>query len=155
MSVYSGFSTRQQEVTYNRLTESMLLLLKDRIFAAERREGAPDGYWMEQFTGVYGQMNRMEAHKYFPPKLTQCVRDLAVAYGTGDWDDPLTLSTERKKPRTVVTKHRNGFVRHLLKTSSYQFQRLFLVLAARNECVPSPSLLTATSLRSRLSNGQT
>ena len=109
MSVYSGFSTRQQEVTYNRLTETLLLLLQDRLLSAQHHgEGPVDQFWLEQFMGVYTQMSRMEMHKYFPPKLTQCVRDLATTYGATGWDEPLSLSSERKhKNRTAQNYHRS------------------------------------------------
>lgn len=110
MSVYSGFSTRQQEVTYNRLTETLLLLLQDRLVSSQRHSDGPvDQFWLEQFLGVYTQMSRMEMHKYFPPKLTQCVRDLAASYGVGGWEDPFSYSAERKlKTGTARHYHRSA-----------------------------------------------
>ena len=98
MSVYSGFSTRQQEVTYNRYTETMLLLLQDRLLNLQRHgEVQHDKYWLEQFLGVYSQMRKMEGKKYFPPKLTRCVRDLATSYGLPDWDEPFFFSERKPK----------------------------------------------------------
>lgn len=93
MSVYSGFTTRHQEVTYNRLTETLLLLLQDRLLSLQRHDLPTDRFWLEQFNSVYSQMSRMEVHKYFPPKLTQCVRDLAASHGLGDLEVPVNLST--------------------------------------------------------------
>ena len=109
MSVYSGFTTRNQEVTYNRLTETLLLLLQDRLLALQRHFDIPaDHFWEEQFNSVYSQMSRMEMHKYFPPKLTQCVRDLAGASGVKDYETPLNLSTVHHKAGTARHDYRRS-----------------------------------------------
>ena len=108
MSVYSGFTTRHQEVTYNRLTETLLLLLQDRLLALQRHDQPTDRFWLEQFSSVFAQMNRMEAHKYFPPKLTQCVKDLAASHGLGEWEAPVNLSTVHHKAGTARHSYRRS-----------------------------------------------
>lgn len=104
MSVYSGFSTRQQELAYSRLTETLLLLLQDRLLTLHRRGEESQAHWLERFLDVYSRMTRLEMHKYFPPKLTRCVRELAKVYGVPEWDEPIHYS--ERKPRRARRVHK-------------------------------------------------
>lgn len=82
MSVYSGFPTRQQEVTYGRLTESLLLLMQKTLLERGNWQGNP--LWTRRFLQTYGRMERLERRKYLPPRLSSCVRELAVSEGLED-----------------------------------------------------------------------
>lgn len=79
MSVYSGFTTRQQEVTYGRLTESLLLLLQETLLHSGPLP--KDRHWTRKFLQTYARMNKQEGRKYLPPRLSSCVKELAVSEG--------------------------------------------------------------------------
>ena len=78
MSVYSGFTTRQHETNYYRLTESLLHLLQARILSYSRGDVMDEDYWKEQFRSIYLQMTKMEVNKYLPTKLSNCIKELAM-----------------------------------------------------------------------------
>jgi len=82
MSVYSGFPTRQQEVTYGRLTESLLLLMQETLLNSGHLP--KDRNWTRRFLQTYAKMDRLEGHKYLPPRLSSCVRELANSEGLED-----------------------------------------------------------------------
>jgi hypothetical protein len=80
MSVYSGFSTRLQETTYNRLTETLIHLLQVRVLCAIRSEPIDDDIWSSKFSSVYAKLSKLEMQKYLPPKFSESCKELAMHY---------------------------------------------------------------------------
>ena len=80
MSVYSGFSTRLQETTYNRLTETLIHLLQIRVLCAIRSEPIDDDIWSSKFSSVYAKLSKLEMQKYLPPKFSESCKELAMHY---------------------------------------------------------------------------
>lgn len=80
MSVYSGFSTRLQETTYNRLTETLIHLLQVRVLCAVRSEPIDDDIWSNKFSSVYAKLSKLEMQKYLPPKFSESCKELAMHY---------------------------------------------------------------------------
>lgn len=78
MSVYSGFSTRNQEAQYYRLVENLIILLQSRVLLSlKSNPRADDSNWANRFNTIYTNMKNLEYHKYLEPKLSDGVRDLA------------------------------------------------------------------------------
>lgn len=78
MSVYSGFSTRNQEALYNRLVENLILLLQARVLSSLRNNPRKDdSSWAQKFNNIYSNMKNLEYNKFLEPKLTESVREIA------------------------------------------------------------------------------
>jgi hypothetical protein len=78
MSIYSGFSTRNQEKVYSRLCEELVRTIADRAIKAMSAEPSDDSLFSKTVISLYRQMAKMELHKYLPPKLSQCCSKLAI-----------------------------------------------------------------------------
>lgn len=78
MSIYSGFSTRNQEAQYNRLLENLINLLQTRVLQQLKSSPMPsDQLWYQKFSSIYSNMKNLEMHKYLEPKLTESCKGLA------------------------------------------------------------------------------
>mmetsp|Transcript_32815 Transcript_32815/g.57227 ORF Transcript_32815/g.57227 Transcript_32815/m.57227 type:complete len:200 (-) Transcript_32815:8562-9161(-) len=71
MSVYGGFSTRQQETLYSDLTFHLLDLMQRRLIETASLKEDPE--WGQQFSKVVKSMKQLEQHKYLEPKYTKGV----------------------------------------------------------------------------------
>lgn len=78
MSIYSGFSTRNQESTYGKLCEDLVIILANRVLKALKSEAVDDSSFSKTLISIYTRMGKLELHKYLPPKLSQCCNKLAV-----------------------------------------------------------------------------
>ena len=78
MSIYSGFSTRQQENIYGKLCEDLITVLATRVLKALKSEPVDDTIFSRTLVSIYSKMGKMELHKYLPPKLSQSCTKLAV-----------------------------------------------------------------------------
>ena len=124
MSVYSGFSTRNQEATYYKLVEGLINLLQSRaLYCLKSYPRADDNLWLQKFSNLYSNMKNLEFHKYLEPKLTESCRELASYCSIDISLDPIYsdisynkfqaikvnnsikgLSTPRKKQQAVRVK---------------------------------------------------
>ena len=80
MSIYSGFSTRQQESQYNSLIERLLNLLQYRVKATINNLEVNEYTWGKKFAAVYRSMVELEFHKYLDPKFSRSCKDIARHY---------------------------------------------------------------------------
>lgn len=71
MSVYGGFSTRQQETLYSDLTFHLLDLMQRRLIETAALKENPE--WSLQFSKVVKAMKQLEQHKYLEPKFSGSV----------------------------------------------------------------------------------
>jgi hypothetical protein len=78
MSIYSGFSTRNQENAYGKLCEDLVSVLAARVLKALQSESVDDTVFSKTIVSIYSKMGKLELHKYLPPKLSQCCTKLAV-----------------------------------------------------------------------------
>lgn len=78
MSIYSGFSTRNQETIYGKLCEDLVIILANRVLKALKAEAVDDSSFSKTLISIYTKMGKLELHKYLPPKLSQCCNKLAV-----------------------------------------------------------------------------
>lgn len=78
MSIYSGFSTRNQETLYGKLCEELVIMLANRVMKAMKNELADDTAFSQTLISIYTKMSKLELHKYLPPKLSQCCAKLAL-----------------------------------------------------------------------------
>ncbi|OMJ82815.1 hypothetical protein SteCoe_16412 [Stentor coeruleus] len=78
MSIYSGFSMRSQEVSYNQLVENLILHLQARVLSSLRNNPRKDDLaWAQKFNTIYSNMKNLEYNKNLVPKLTENVREIA------------------------------------------------------------------------------
>lgn len=77
MSVYSGFSTRSQESYYDTLCMSLIVSLSQRVLKALRHEAVDDEKFSKTIANIYKKLTEIELHKYIPPKVSECLQDLA------------------------------------------------------------------------------
>ncbi|CAG9331511.1 unnamed protein product [Blepharisma stoltei] len=77
MSVYSGFSTRAQEMHYAKLTEKLIELLQAKLLFFIRGYNLHDDSWGRQFYGIYKDMTKMELQKYLAPRYSESCKHLA------------------------------------------------------------------------------
>ncbi|OMJ69324.1 hypothetical protein SteCoe_32985 [Stentor coeruleus] len=90
MSVYSGFSTRNQEAQYYRLVENLIILLQSRVlFSLKSNPRTDDSSWVNRFNTIYTNMKNLEYHKYLEPKLSDSVRDLASYFSFDQSIEPI------------------------------------------------------------------
>ena len=78
MSIYSGFSTRNQETIYGKLCEDLVATLASRVLKALKAESVDDTAFSRAIVSIYSKMGKLELHKYLPPKISQCYTKLAV-----------------------------------------------------------------------------
>jgi hypothetical protein len=78
MSIYSGFSTRNQETLYGKLCEDLVVILANRVLKALKSEAVDDSIFSKTLVSIYTKMGKLELHKYLPPKLSNCCTKLAV-----------------------------------------------------------------------------
>ena len=77
MSVYAGFTTRQQETAYSNHTETLMTLMANKILYAMQGEPLDEQYWAQKFIQTYNRMNTLERNKHHPPKLSETATKLA------------------------------------------------------------------------------
>lgn len=77
MSIYNGFATRAQETQYGKFSEVLINLLVKKVLSSFKRTEIDDVGWMKEFLTVYDGLNKLEVHKYLPPKLSDGCRRLA------------------------------------------------------------------------------
>ena len=78
MSVYSGFSTRNQETSYDNLCLSLIVSLSQRVLKALRHEACDDAKFSKTIINIHKKLVEIEIHKYLPPKITECINDLTT-----------------------------------------------------------------------------
>ena len=78
MSIYSGFSTRNQESLYGKLCEDLVTVLANRVLKALKSESVDDSVFSRTLVSIYTKMGKLELHKYLPPKLSMSCNKLAV-----------------------------------------------------------------------------
>lgn len=81
MSVYNGFSTRQQELVYSKALYNTVFLLQLRIYKLFKGEKFDDIKFGKVLTKLYARLFSCEEHKYMPPKYSFALKDLAVFLG--------------------------------------------------------------------------
>ena len=81
MSVYNGFSTRQQELVYSKALYNTLFLLQLRICKLFKGEKFDDIKFGKVLTKLYARLFSCEDHKYLPPKYSFALKDLTVFLG--------------------------------------------------------------------------
>ncbi|OMJ96247.1 hypothetical protein SteCoe_211 [Stentor coeruleus] len=90
MSVYSGFSTRNQETLYNKLIENLINLLQARVlFSLKNNPHKDDSNWAQKFNSIYSNMKNLEYNKYLEPKFTESVREIASHFYFDISADPI------------------------------------------------------------------
>ena len=80
MSIYRGFSTRQQESQNNSLIQRILNLLQQRVKASINNRVINEYSWGKKFVAVYKLMVELELHKYLDPKFSTSCREIALIY---------------------------------------------------------------------------
>lgn len=144
MSIYSGFSTRNQESLYGKLCEDLISTLAARVLKALKSEPTDDTYFSRTIVSIYTKMGKLELHKYLPPKLSQSCTKLAVFCATiypfsqtdslesfspprNNYELPLILeepkTSHRRPNRSTMEyreKSRNSPVREPSSTTYYQ-----------------------------------
>lgn len=95
MSIYGGFSTRQQESVYNKAIYNTIFLLQLRIYKLFKGgnlsnfvkkiidviEKFDDIKFGKVLTKLYARIFTMESVKYLPPKFSHAMKDLALYLG--------------------------------------------------------------------------
>jgi hypothetical protein len=81
MSIYSGFGTRQQEKSYNKILYHLLFLMQLKI----TKDLVNEPFCWEKFEHVFKKLYQKLAYsdnsKYLPPRFSYAVKDLAEYYG--------------------------------------------------------------------------
>ena len=80
MSVYSGFSTRQQESFYNKISLRAIEMLSDRLIAFIRSDPFDEEAWYYDLRKIYKYMEILEGKKYLPPKFSVGISKLMKHY---------------------------------------------------------------------------
>lgn len=80
MSIYSGFSTRQQETFYNKITLRAMEMLSDRIIALLRADAFDEESWYHHLRKIFKYMEILETKKYLPPKFSTGIGKLMTHY---------------------------------------------------------------------------
>jgi hypothetical protein len=110
MSVYSGFTTRQQEQRYFSLSEQLVTLMQDCLLEFWKGKTPSLGEFAKEFTCVSGQMRELEKHKYLPPKFSLACSALQ-AYLADQFPVSSTKRTPSPKiPRISKRKHERSRV---------------------------------------------
>ena len=78
MSLYSGFSTKNQESFYDNLCISLITNLSQRVLKALRHEPCDDAQFSRTITSIYQKLVETELQKFLPPKASECISDLAA-----------------------------------------------------------------------------
>lgn len=105
MSIYSGFSTRNQEAQYNRLTENLLSLMQSRII--QHLKSSPnqaDLIWVQKFNAIYSSMKYLETHKYLEPKFSESCRGLASYFSLDSTSNPIIPEFDLPRPNFSISK---------------------------------------------------
>ncbi|CAG9322120.1 unnamed protein product [Blepharisma stoltei] len=78
MNTYGGFPTKQQEILYGKLSESLILLLSHYIIQTIKHSEINQIEFTERLLLIFQQMSKLEANKYSPPRLSEFFQDLAL-----------------------------------------------------------------------------
>ena len=81
MSVYNGFATRHQELTYQKALYNTIFLLQLRVYKLFKGERFDDIKFGKVLTKLYARLFSCEEHKHLPPKYSYAMKDLAVFLG--------------------------------------------------------------------------
>ena len=81
MSVYNGFSSRSQELVYNKALYNTVFLLQLRISKLFKGDKFDDIKFGKVLTKLYARMYSLEQHKIVPPKYSFALKDLADFLG--------------------------------------------------------------------------
>ena len=79
MSIYSGFSTRNQESIYGKLCEELVTVLANRVMKVLKGQTVDEAGFVRSLVLICAKMEKLELHKYLPPKLSLCC-DKLVRY---------------------------------------------------------------------------
>lgn len=80
MSIYSGFPTRKDEHSYNKLVSKLLMLLQDHLFEFISPKTISEDKIIS-YSRIIAKMKLYEEHKYLPPKFTDFMKPLAHICG--------------------------------------------------------------------------
>ena len=93
MSIYSGFSKRSLESSYNKALYNMIFLLQLK----HARAGSPlhlthadqfdEDKFAKHFSLLYQKLFNMEKYKHLPPKFSYSCKDLAEFYNVFEKDN--------------------------------------------------------------------
>ena len=81
MSIYSGFGTRQQEKTYNKILYHMIFLMQLKITKDLTGTDFSETKFEDVFKKLYSKLSAHDNYKYLPPRFSYAVKDLAEYYG--------------------------------------------------------------------------
>ena len=88
MSVYSGFTTRSLESSYNRCLYGLIFLLQMRVHRSINNSiyiiklvTLDEPQFSSYFAKLYSKIVSYENQKYIPPKFSYAIKDLAEDYG--------------------------------------------------------------------------
>eukprot|EP00347_Sterkiella_histriomuscorum_P010593 403375680 len=80
MSVYSGFTTRQQEDSYQQTLYNMVYLLQIRVLRFFQKEPFDDKRFCKFFMKLFKKLYEYDKIKYLPPRFDTAFRDLAAYF---------------------------------------------------------------------------
>ena len=79
MSIYSGFSTRALESSYNNsLFEAVLLMQNWILDVIKRKKEVIDTTWSQQFCMSFEKLKKLEKQKYLVPYFTDGMKELHI-----------------------------------------------------------------------------
>jgi len=81
MSIYSGFGTRQQEKTYNKVLYHILFLMQLKITKDLTQQPFGEDKFERVFKKLYNRLATNDNYKYLPPRFSYAMKDLAQFYG--------------------------------------------------------------------------
>lgn len=77
MSIYSGFSTRALESTYNSILYETVLFMQDWILEViKRKKEIIEATWSQQFCTSFEKLKKLEKQKYLVPYFTDSMKEL-------------------------------------------------------------------------------
>jgi hypothetical protein len=124
MSIYSGFSTRSLETSYNNvLFESVLLMQAFILEVLRKKREILDIHWSQQFCSSFEKLKKLEKQKYLIPYFSDGLKDLhgiVKAAGPNLFDEGLEYPSERQSVSYVSTASLNqDLVRNGSKGNRY------------------------------------
>jgi hypothetical protein len=111
MSIYSGFSTRNQEAQYNRLVENLIALLQAKVLQVLKSSPFnADQAWGQKFNLIYSAMKGLEVHKYLEPKLSESCSGIAKHFFSDDEQDSnFSQFLVEKNSRVKINESKKNF----------------------------------------------
>ena len=79
MSLYSGFTTRQQETTYNCLIANTIKLLQSKLAVNLKNKSTTDPIFKAQLLNNFDRMTKLESQKYLQPKFSETIKPIIAS----------------------------------------------------------------------------